>query len=141
MYNNYNDYDIKAIEEDDFLDEKSKTQRTTFNLMPTQSRFHQMSSTSYKIGVGLCSSTSLIPHSCDNNSNKYYFGSSILIVAARPIDANEEVNIEYGVHFKMNSLKFRKDYLKNNFGFDCKCYACLNNYENEGKREREKATN
>ena len=91
-----------------------------------------MSSTSYKIGVGLYSATSLIPHSCDNNSNKYYFGSSILIVAAKPIEANEEVNIEYGVHYKMNTLKYRKDYLKNNFGFECQCYACLNGYENVG---------
>ena len=118
------DYDIRAMESYNFLEGEHDHSE--------QSRFHKMASTSYKIGVGLYSATSLIPHSCDNNSNKYYFGSSILIVAAKPIEVDEEVNIEYGVHYMMNTLKYRKDYLKNNFGFDCQCYACLNGYENVG---------
>lgn len=121
------DYDIKAIESDYLLENEAAESG-----LVQKSKFHQMSSSSFKIGVGLYSATSLIPHSCDNNSNKYYFGSTILIVAARPIEADEEVNIEYGVHYKMNTLKYRKDYLKNNFGFDCQCYACLNGYENVG---------
>lgn len=128
------DYDMKTVEEDDFLEEAESigNSKNSLNLTTTQSKFHQISSTSFKIGVGLYSSSSLLPHSCDNNSNKYYFGSSILIVAGKTIEKNNEVNIEYGVHYKMNSLKYRKNYLNNNFGFDCKCTACLNGYENVG---------
>lgn len=158
------DYDIKAVDRDDFLEDEvksdgvasseTKSDAVVSNEMRSNEtksdeaksdestsdqkansqirKFHQMSSTSYKIGVGLYSATSLIPHSCDNNANKYFFGSSILIVAGKPIEANDEVNIEYGVHYKMNTLKYRKDYLRNNFGFDCQCYACLAGYENVG---------
>lgn len=85
-----------------------------------------------KIGVGLYSAASLVSHSCDNNALKYYNGNQIVIVAGKNVPADSEVNIEYGAHYKMNSLADRRQYLLTNFGFQCGCSACKQGLENIG---------
>ncbi|RWS15586.1 SET and MYND domain-containing protein 4-like protein [Dinothrombium tinctorium] len=82
-----------------------------------------------KVGVSLYATSSLFSHSCDNNCYKYYSGSKIILVSLRPIAAKEEITVNYGTSLAQNTLQTRRNFLNQNFSFECRCSACEVNAE------------
>ncbi|RWS28585.1 SET and MYND domain-containing protein 4-like protein [Leptotrombidium deliense] len=78
-----------------------------------------------KIGVTLYATSSLFSHSCENNCYKYYCGSKIIIVNHLPIEAGAEITVNYGTCSSQSTIQDRYDFLMANFGFACKCEACI----------------
>ena len=58
--------------------------------------FWTHSNESFKIGIGVYLSSSIVSHSCDYNSNKLSAGSKIVIYSNRLIKKNEEITHTYG---------------------------------------------
>ena len=74
-------------------------------------------------GVGLFTSYSLMNHSCDANCKFTTFGNQIYVQTDRNVNAGEELTNNYGVTQGANRVE-RQKYLKENFGFICKCNLC-----------------
>ncbi|XP_015781661.1 histone-lysine N-methyltransferase SMYD3-like [Tetranychus urticae] len=77
-----------------------------------------------EIGYGLFYKTSLFNHSCRPNAHAVFFGSSILVVATKPIPAKTEITISYGASYPDMKLKDRQEKLRNSFYFNCLCEQC-----------------
>lgn len=77
-----------------------------------------------ELGCGLFSTFSLINHSCRPNLSIKFRGTKLILIANRDIEPGEELFISYGVDETTSSRVARKQYLKNNYFFDCSCVAC-----------------
>lgn len=68
---------------------------------------------------------SRLNHSCDPNLNHYIDDNDVTYcVAARPIKAGEQLYINYMSEMIFESTQERKKYIKETWGFDCKCRKC-----------------
>lgn len=85
-----------------------------------------------KIGSALCDSsyteivapiTSYLKHSCAPNVSKFLVGTSIIVVAMRPIEPGEQLNASYCDVLKVTHQ--RQHMLQRDFGFQCSCKRCL----------------
>ncbi len=75
--------------------------------------------------AGLWPEVALINHSCAPNSLSVLVGEAMIIRTTRNLRKGEEVTLSYlpGLG-AMVPAEERREYLKSNFGFDCKCYRC-----------------
>ncbi|CAH8503382.1 unnamed protein product [Schistosoma turkestanicum] len=85
--------------------------------------------TSIQISSCLYPVLSLINHSCDPNitnvtMNKYQCG----IYSLRPIEQNEIIYGNYGLHYAIHSLNERRNSLQSQYHFHCICQACIENW-------------
>ena len=71
---------------------------------------------------------SLFNHSCDPNTVRVNVGAATVLVAARSIDAGEEVTAIYRMHHSEIGSEQRKTWLQKNFFFWCGCHACEDGY-------------
>lgn len=68
---------------------------------------------------------SLLNHSCDPNIYNKFDGMYLTIYAARDIAKNEQIYNCYGPHFKQMYGSARRDVLKQQYHFECKCSRCV----------------
>jgi len=78
------------------------------------------------IGDGLYPTYSLVNHSCDGNTYKYFDGSTIVVVASKNICEGEEVTNNYFPHVQLIPRPQRRAWLGQHYWFDCQCEACVN---------------
>ncbi|CAH8848436.1 unnamed protein product [Trichobilharzia szidati] len=72
---------------------------------------------------------SLINHSCDPNvTNVTQSEFQCSIYSLRPIQCNEVIYGNYGLHYAVHSLTERQNSLKSQYHFQCTCTACVNNW-------------
>lgn len=57
-------------------------------------------------------------------NNRYFFGTTMVVRAARTISAGEEISENYGPIFTTTSESERKRKLRVQYWFDCNCEAC-----------------
>ena len=76
----------------------------------------------YSYGIGVFATYSLLNHSCDANCRFITFGNQVYVQSTKDILAGEELTINYGVN--EGAIAERQKYLKENFGFICKCNLC-----------------
>jgi hypothetical protein len=79
-------------------------------------------------GDGSFPSLKLITHSCAPNVQVTIVNAKCYVVVSRSIKAGEELSIGYGVNHFDHNLSIRKQFLRQKFNFDCKCIACVNDY-------------
>lgn len=68
---------------------------------------------------------SRINHSCDPNCVSSHEGRNAFLITLRKIEYGEEITVSYTDTSKPRMA--RKEYLKNNLFFDCKCILCSSN--------------
>ena len=80
------------------------------------------------VGVGLFLTASMLNHSCDPNLVMYRdpleHDSSVMFVAARDIQVNEECTISYLSNSLTSNVHARKEELLYKYGFACNCALC-----------------
>ncbi|EGG22649.1 SET domain-containing protein [Cavenderia fasciculata] len=77
-----------------------------------------------KIAYAIFPVSSLLNHSCDNNTILQYNGSSITIKSLKNISKNDEITGCYGPHAFHLELRERLECLKEEYFFICRCHAC-----------------
>lgn len=77
------------------------------------------------LGIGIYSTPSLFNHSCSPNCVVTFNGIEMNIITVKEIDVNDEMTIPY-VDIGLPKEQRKKD-LQSHFFFDCNCYICLNN--------------
>ena len=77
------------------------------------------------VGAGLYIEASVLNHSCDPNAATVYFGSTLVLKAIKPIEANDEITISY-LDLSLDRNR-RQSALKKYFYFDCRCSRCETN--------------
>lgn len=66
--------------------------------------------------------SSYLKHSCAPNVSKYLVGNSIVVVAMRPIEPNEQLTVSYcDILMRRND---RQNILQTEYGFRCSCERC-----------------
>lgn len=78
------------------------------------------------LGSSLYPHASFFNHSCGHNVKKVRKGRSILFVTQKPVQAGEQLYINYGMYSDM-PYKERQEKLKEQWFFDCKCNRCAEN--------------
>eukprot|EP00092_Neocalanus_flemingeri_P008426 GFUD01009082.1.p1 GENE.GFUD01009082.1~~GFUD01009082.1.p1 ORF type:complete len:676 (+),score=159.68 GFUD01009082.1:46-2073(+) len=78
------------------------------------------------VGNGLYPTICLFNHSCDNNTYKYYAGSTLVLVASKNIYEGQEVTEGYFPSAQMIPRPQRRSWLADHYWFDCECNACVN---------------
>ncbi|XP_060521878.1 SET and MYND domain-containing protein 4 [Cylas formicarius] len=91
-------------------------------LYPT--KHHIRDSKTLYIGVGIYATASLFNHDCHPALTRHFSGKKIVLTAARPLDANDNVPENYGPIFTRKSLTERQKYLAGRYWFKCGCFAC-----------------
>lgn len=71
---------------------------------------------------------SLFNHSCNENVDYVTFDNKLVFYVNRPIQAGEQLFINYGASYAHVSRNERRISLKNNYDFTCDCDACKKNY-------------
>ncbi|XP_030751976.1 SET and MYND domain-containing protein 4-like [Sitophilus oryzae] len=111
-----------------------------FNLQMLQFNAHEVYVTKYTssqkvvdskivyIGVALYLTTSIFNHDCHPAMTRHFVGKDIVLVAARPIKANEPVPENYGMIFTRKVLSDRQRTLSSRYWFQCRCLACTQNW-------------
>lgn len=74
-------------------------------------------------GAQLIEIHSRINHSCDPNCVSSHDGNDVFLIALREIKQDEEITVSYTDSSKPRAA--RKEYLKENLFFDCKCSLCV----------------
>jgi hypothetical protein len=72
---------------------------------------------------------SLLSHACNEYTMKIFFGRTLIIRANYPIKKGEVVSCSYGECFVNKPKRVRQAELKRQFFFDCKCEACVGNWQ------------
>ena len=80
------------------------------------------------IATGLFSITSLMNHSCANNVELISVKRRVIGYAIRNIKKGDQLFISYGPNFVFDEKNERQEKLKELYGFECDCEACINNY-------------
>nr|CAH8848488.1 unnamed protein product [Trichobilharzia regenti] len=84
---------------------------------------------SIELSTGLYPVLSLINHSCDPNvSNVTQSEFQCSVYSLRPIQCNEVIYGNYGLHYAIHSLAERQNSLQSQYHFQCTCTACLNDW-------------
>lgn len=78
-----------------------------------------------KIATAFFPTASLMNHSCSPNTSVSFHGSTIKVVAVKPIHKGEEVCHCYGPQFTRHTVEERRDMLREQYFFDCNCEKCL----------------
>ena len=88
------------------------------------------SSASYfkEIGSGVYAVSSMLNHSCYPNVSRNSYGKRLLIYATRSILIGEEITDSYEFLFASHPKEIRKMELYEQYYFECKCVACVNNW-------------
>ena len=83
-----------------------------------------------EIGIGLYTTGALINHSCDPSADWTCFSGNHLVVrTARLLYKGYQVTIAYRDRvFYSSSIAMRQAQLKFQYGFNCKCRACVNRW-------------
>lgn len=78
--------------------------------------------------------TSYLKHSCAPNVSRFFVGNSVIVVAMRPIEPNEELFVGYcDILIPRNE---RQHILQTEYGFQCKCERCTDPQSIENDDER-----
>lgn len=68
--------------------------------------------------------TSYLKHSCAPNVSRFLLGNSVIVVAMRPIEPNEQLFVSYcDILMHRND---RQQILQTEYGFQCQCERCTN---------------
>ena len=79
-------------------------------------------------GIAMFPFSSLINHSCIPNLHQIAVDNKLVLVAAHPIKAGEQVFIKYrGIDFFSEDLNERQELLQD-FQFECDCDACVHDW-------------
>ncbi len=81
-----------------------------------------------QIGVALYTTLSLVNSSCNPNALRIRFGDTLVLFAAYPVRAGEEVTTLYFEVFANAPKPERQLKLKDDYFFDCRCVACVENW-------------
>ncbi|CAI2727979.1 unnamed protein product [Schistosoma spindalis] len=85
--------------------------------------------TSTEISTCLYPVLSLINHSCDPNITNITIDKfQCAIYSIRPIEQNEIIYGNYGLHYAVHSLNERQRSLQSQYHFHCICQACIENW-------------
>ncbi|XP_018646295.1 hypothetical protein Smp_000700 [Schistosoma mansoni] len=85
--------------------------------------------TSNEISTCLYPVLSLINHSCDPNiTNVTIDKFQCAIYSIRPIEQNEIIYGNYGLHYAIHSLNERQSSLQSQYHFRCICLACIEDW-------------
>ncbi|KAK7604157.1 hypothetical protein V9T40_004430 [Parthenolecanium corni] len=75
--------------------------------------------------TGLYPSAAMMNHSCDPNIITSFRYNTLIVRAGQQIKKGEEIFNCYGPHYRRRETEQRKEILKNQFYFDCKCKQCI----------------
>lgn len=67
---------------------------------------------------------SLIAHSCTPNVRTVAVENKIVVYVTRPIARGNQIFMNYGAESHLTGTQERQEFLRRNFGFDCRCDAC-----------------
>lgn len=81
------------------------------------------------LGAGLYNTLSLFNHSCDHNFMRANIGKDVVCITVKDIKKGQEITENYGLSYAYNSLEKRQKICKEHYGFECKCIACVNNWQ------------
>ena len=78
------------------------------------------------VGIGICITASRFNHSCLPNCGRQYLADQelMLISAAVPIKAGEELTIRYTEEHLAQNFEAHRDFIMSNWGFRCMCRVC-----------------
>ncbi|XP_015124896.1 SET and MYND domain-containing protein 4 [Diachasma alloeum] len=74
---------------------------------------------------------SLFNHSCHASAGLHDFKNKLAVYALTPIKAGDQVFINYGCDFLSHTRTERREKLKIEYCFNCKCIACENDWTSE----------
>ncbi|EDS28111.1 conserved hypothetical protein [Culex quinquefasciatus] len=78
---------------------------------------------------GIYTILSMINHSCAPNSQPMNGSDdNLALYVLRPIKTGSPITIKYCVKFAITPLQERREYLSENYYFECQCEACANDY-------------
>ncbi len=80
------------------------------------------------LGSTLCTTVSLLNTACNFNTELVRFGDTVVVFAAYPIKAGEEITLMYGENFLEKPKAERQLELKTTYFFDCRCVACVEDW-------------
>lgn len=106
------------------IDVKQVLKRNTFQLTPSRFALYHMAS--------------LVNHACDANLVLVFFGSTLVLRAAVPLNCGEQVTIRY---FATNDMftDERQARCKETWGFTCECNWCQHEPHNADEAMRKEA--
>ncbi|RWS22690.1 SET and MYND domain-containing protein 4-like protein [Leptotrombidium deliense] len=84
------------------------------------------------IGYGIYTLYNSLKHSCDPNAKITAFdGRRLILRAVKDIAENEVITVSFGVTYKSHTSKERQKFLRENYFFDCNCFACNSEYQSK----------
>ena len=88
------------------------------------------------LGSGVFPLLPLLNHSCDHNTTRVFRNNQVLLLAAREIEAGEEVTDSYGLTFLETTKQHRQRRFRTQYKFSCTCVACAENFPTFDKLEK-----
>jgi len=79
------------------------------------------------IGTGVYPSLAMLNHSCNNNVQKYFVGTTAVVMSSKLIRAGEEITENYHPLAMVMERPERRKWLSLHYKFDCACIACIDN--------------
>uniref|UniRef100_A0A6I8PG85 Protein-lysine N-methyltransferase SMYD4 n=1 Tax=Ornithorhynchus anatinus TaxID=9258 RepID=A0A6I8PG85_ORNAN len=89
------------------------------------------SSRQVRLATGLFPVVSLLNHSCSPNTSVSFSGRVAVVQATQPIGRGQEILHCYGPHRCRMDVAERRQKLKAQYFFDCRCQACLEEEESK----------
>ncbi|XP_038615137.1 SET and MYND domain-containing protein 4 [Tachyglossus aculeatus] len=89
------------------------------------------SSRQVRLATGLFPVISLLNHSCSPNTSVSFSGRVAIVQATQPISRGQEILHCYGPHRCRMEVGERRQKLKAQYFFDCRCQACLEEEESK----------
>lgn len=85
-----------------------------------------------KIHAAIYPKISLYNHSCESNFHNRFNKLKLIIISNKDIQKNDEIFNCYGINYKLMNRNTRRNYLKQQYFFECNCIHCTNdNSDNE----------
>ncbi|KAJ8738029.1 hypothetical protein PYW08_000624 [Mythimna loreyi] len=78
-----------------------------------------------RIGTGVYPTASMMNHSCEPNITNVFYKNYLFVKVIRELPKGGEILNCYGPHYARQSTEDRREALRTQYGFNCKCPACL----------------
>ena len=85
-------------------------------------------STSVETGAAIYATLSLFNHSCDPAVVRHFYGDVCVVRAIKSVKRGDELADNYGVLFALQTRTERREKLKAQYHFECRCTACTHDW-------------
>jgi hypothetical protein len=91
------------------------------------------------LGSGMYNTLSLFNHSCVPCFVRANVGNVVVCVTVRNVAKGEEITENYGLYHTKDERARRKSVLLENYGFECRCRACKEDWPLKGNLKKSKS--